>query len=232
MSNQDNIPPDKLAGYRIEFLLENYKTLREEILESISSQNKIIMSEGIAVAVGIIIGFGVAKEPSGVKAFIMIVPFIIIALTSLWTIEQSRMMRAGDFMQLLEDRINLEIGGPYTVWENWLRKKDVKRLDVHKVHHLFQYLRLDVHKVHHISQYLCILGAFFVIGISITCFLFRNPTFFNVSPNIVRYLAIFYFIMFAVLTLLLLVVVTHRGSVTDKERFREWLDGYWEGVGG
>ena len=218
MSNQDNIPPDKLAGYRIEFLLENYKTLREEILESISSQNKIIMSEGIAVAVGIIIGFGVAKEPSGVKAFIMIVPFIIIALTSLWTIEQSRMMRAGDFMQLLEDGINLEIGGPYTVWENWLRREGVKPLDVHKVHHL--------------SQYLCILGAFFVIGISVTCFLFRNPTLFNVSSNIVQSLALFYFTMFAVLTLLLLVIVTHRGSVADKERFREWLDDYWEGVGG
>lgn len=202
---------ENLKDYRIKFLLENYKSLREEILESIRLQSRIIMSEGIAVAVGIIIGFGLTE--SMFSAIIIAVPLIIIALSSLWAIEQSRMMRAGDFMQFLEDKINLEVGEPCTFWENWLRRKGVKPLDVHKVHHL--------------TQYLCTLGVFYVIGIAVIISLALYPTFFNVPLPIVRFFTIFYSIMFTFLLLILKVIITHRGAESDKDGFREWLDKYW-----
>ena len=48
---------ENLEEYRMKFLVENYKTLREEIVVSISTQSKLIMGEGIAVAAGIILGF-------------------------------------------------------------------------------------------------------------------------------------------------------------------------------
>jgi hypothetical protein len=143
---------ENLEEYRMKFLVENYKTLREEIVVSINTQSKLIMGEGIAVAAGIILGFlgfgnlSMSSDDKGLgvvsSAFIIAIPFIIFSLTSLWTVEQGRMMRAGDFMQFLENVINRELEGAYIVWENWLRREGVKRLDVHRMHHLAQYLSI------------------------------------------------------------------------------------------
>jgi len=211
-----------LEEYRIQFLLENYKTLREEILESISAQNKIIMSEGIAIAVGIILGFlgfdslTTGSESKGIggiySGFIIVIPFIIISLTSLWIVEQSRMMRAGDFTQFLEDKINLEVKGAYIVWENWLRREGVKPLDIHRIHHL--------------AQYMCIL-VFYVVGIFIVCLLFQCPDWLSIPPILCCGLAIFQSVIFALILIPIKKIITHRSVLAKKDDFKEWLDSYW-----
>lgn len=213
---------ENLEEYRMKFLVENYKTLREEIVVSISTQSKLIMGEGIAVAAGIILGFlgfgnlSMSRDDKGIgvvsSAFIIAIPFIIFSLTSLWTVEQGRMMRAGDFMQFLENMINRELEGAYIVWENWLRREGVKRLDVHRMHHLAQYLSILV---------------FYGVGVFIIYLLFQCPNWLSI-PRIQSYgLAIFLSVIFVLLLIPITKLITHQSSPAQKMEFMEWLDAYW-----
>lgn len=213
-----------LKDYRIKFLLENYRSLREEILESIRLQSRIIMGE--AIAVGIILGFGLTETTY--RVLIIAIPFIITILNSWWIVEQSRMMRAGDFMQFLEDRINLEVGEPYVVWENWLRRKTDEKNDLGCIQKIKEWVNPeDPHGIHHIAQYLCILGVFYSVGIATIFFLYLYPALLNIPPFVSYGLAIFYTIIFGYSLILIRKIILHQGSKAKKEDFYGWLGGYW-----
>jgi len=118
----------------IEVLLAFHRSLREEILESIRLQNRIITGE--AVATGLALGFHLTEQ---IEILIAALPPVTVVLTALWIVEQSRMMRAGNYMQFLEDKINTLFDKPVITWENWLRRK-VSWFSIHHIHHWAQYI--------------------------------------------------------------------------------------------
>lgn len=128
-------------------MLRMYEMLREEIMQSVKIQSKVILGESVLIAV--IFGFeisGITKRfIENVPTFrflIATIPPVIIISTAIWLVEQSRMKRAGKHLQELEQRINTELGGrssmDYLTWENDLR--DGKYLKDHKIHVWAHYL--------------------------------------------------------------------------------------------
>lgn len=216
---------------KLKFLLEAHRSLREEILEAVRLQNKIIMGE--AIAVGIILGLGLGGEEI-FKVLIGANPPIIVVLTSLWIVEQSRMMRAGNYLQFLEDKINYEMGTVCISWENWLRREE-KRLRPEerreenwlrrKVGQLFD--RLSIHKIHHYAQYIGCVSLFYGIGI-ISLYLFYEYL------EVLSYWATAFIGLHAFLLIILfpfiLKIITHRGKKEDKQKFKEWEDKYWRDI--
>jgi Cu/Ag efflux pump CusA len=226
---------ENIEKHRMEFLLENYKTLREEILEAIRLQNKIIMGE--AIAVGIILGFGLAGTTY--KVVLIAIPFVIIILNSYWAVEQSRMMRAGNFMQFLEDKINLKLGGAYVVWENWLRRETDKKNNrsfVQKIRYMIKDWRKpkDANIIHHRAQCLSILGVFYLVGVIIIFAFLYSPNRFDISifKDMARYIYIGLLFAYLVIFLLSIIpvfqVIRHRGTPAEKTEFSEWSKKYWE----
>lgn len=135
----------------IDVQLKLYDHLREEILQAISTQHRTFIAESFFVSIvfsfslmGTIFLKPIEGNPidfftiSSVLAF-LIAPAVIF-LTSLWLIEQSRMMRAGEFLERLEDEINEQLKGPFLIWENWLRREEVPFFDVHQLHHYAQHI--------------------------------------------------------------------------------------------
>ena len=224
---------ENLKDYRITFLVENYKSLREEILESIRLQNRIIMGE--AIAVGFILGLGLTDATY--RIVIIAIPFIIIVLNSYWAVEQSRMMRAGNFMRFLEDIINRELKGAYIEWENWLRSgTDLKnnRCLIQKIiPKIIDWVRpRDPHKIHHRAQVICILGVFYSVGfiiiLAILCSqnqlgisLFADMIWRTRITLLGTYLGVFLLCMIPVFQ-----IIWHRGSPAEKDDFYIWLDKY------
>ena len=227
---------ENLKDYRIAFLVENYKSLREEIFESIRLQSRIIMGE--AIAVGFILGLGLTEDPY--RIVIIAIPFIIIILNSYWAVEQSRMMRAGNFMQFLEDIINRELEGAYIVWENWLRretdKKNNRSLLQKIIYKIEDWIKpKDPHIIHHRAQCLCILGVFYSVGVIIIIAILcsQNQLGISIFKDMAcrtriyllgAYLGIFLLCMVPVFQ-----IIWHRGSPVEKKKFEEWLkEDYWK----
>jgi hypothetical protein len=135
----------------LEIQIKLYDHLRMEILQAIQTQHRTFIAESFFVSmvfsfslIGTIFVKSSENAPLSYINIISIMLLFIIApgiifFTSLWLIEQSRMMRAGDFLELLENDINSKLDGPYLIWENWLRRDTVKFLDIHRLHHYAQY---------------------------------------------------------------------------------------------
>jgi amino acid transporter len=152
----------------IDVQLRLYAQLREEVLQAINTQHRTFIAESFFVSIVFsfsLIGTIFLKPQdtllninilSAILSF-LVAP-IIIFLTSLWLIEQSRMMRAGEFLEWLEDEINVQLNGPYLIWENWLRRDGVSPFDVHRLHHYAQ----------HIIILMFLLLGFISIGIILT----------------------------------------------------------------
>lgn len=121
----------------LEILLKSYDYLRQEIFNSIGWQNRIFIAA--ATIISVLLGLGLTEKEM-LRLSVIIIPPAVIAFTAFWLVEQSRMMRAGDYLQLLEDEINTKIGGAYILWENWLRRGGISWRDIHKIHHISQYL--------------------------------------------------------------------------------------------
>lgn len=200
---------ENIDEYRLKFLLENYKILREEILESIVLQNRIIM--GVGTAIGVILGFGLTKDVY--SALIMSIPFIVSVLTSWWLVEQSRMMRAGDFLQHLEDLINFEVGGTYVTWENWLRTgSNGSSTDIH-----------------HFAQYICVIGIFYGISIiSFSLFFIYDPLVTNISISVRLIFTIFPATILGILIVPIIKIIRHKSA--SKEDFKRWLCCYGDEI--
>lgn len=225
---------ENIEKHRMDFLLENYKTLREEILESIRLQNRIIMGE--AIAVGIILGFGLTE--TAYKVLIIAIPFVIIILNSYWAVEQSRMMRAGNFMQFLEDKINLKLEGAYIVWENWLRRETDKKNNRSFVQKIIDKMidwakPKDPHIIHHRAQGLCILGIFNLLGVIIIVatlyyvYQYGESLFTYIDNDGVIVFLGAYLVIFILTAIPVVQIILHRGSLAEKKDFKDWSEKYW-----
>lgn len=186
--------------HELEIMLKSYDYLRAEVLNSISWQNRVLTAAAIIISLLLGLGLTIAET---LKLSVIIIPPAVIALTAFWLVEQSRMMRAGDHMQLLEDDINIRAGGAYILWENWLRRGGISWR--------------DVHTIHHISQYLGVFGVFYVVsGISI----WKTITL-GLLPC---WAWVLYIAMLVFLLVLIILVVRHRPGRRDK--FEEWKNEY------
>ena len=186
----------------LEILLKSYDYLRQEIFNSIGWQNRIFIAA--ATIISVLLGLGLTEKEM-LKLSVIIIPPAVIAFTAFWLVEQSRMMRAGDYLQLLEDEINTKIGGAYILWENWLRRGGISWR--------------DIHKIHHISQYLGSVVVFYTMsGIS----LWKTITL-SLLPCWAWGL---YIAMLLFLLVLICLVIPHKPRERDK--FEEWKSKYWK----
>lgn len=183
----------------LKIMLKSHEYLRQEILNSIGWQNRFVIAE--VTVISALLGLGLTEQP--LKFLLTAIPPAVIALTAFWLIEQSRMMRAGDYLQLLEDEINIKAEGAYILWENWLRLG----------------MAGGVHTIHHISQYLGVFGVFYVVsGISI----WKTITL-GLLPC---WAWVLYIAMLVILLVPICLVIPHRA--TERKEFKCWRQVYWE----
>lgn len=122
---------------KVQLMLKQCEWLRKEIVDSINWQNRSLIS-GIAI-VPSLFAIGIALKDW--QVLLIVLPPLVIIFIASWLVEQSRMMRAGDFLQMVEDEINVYMGGgSYLWWENWLRRNWIGHIHIHRIHHLAQYM--------------------------------------------------------------------------------------------
>lgn len=202
---------------RIEAMLRLYDHLRNEVLVSIRFQNRVILGE--AVVVGLIYGIRLtsgdpdegAVATSLVELAAIILPPVIIVSTALWTVEQTRMMRIGNFLELLENRINEELESPCITWENWLRSGNVSHVGT----------------IHHTAKTTGYVGFFLLLGLlglllyvnefmiaGESFYLFPSPSEIQWSPRESAVFAV-YVVFFVVILLMTLPIITYRESLVS-----------------
>lgn len=89
------MPSTNPDDYTIDILKEEYSALRTEIVQSISKQHQITLSGYGLTAV--LVGYVLQANNQPWEMFVVI-PFILIAMTSLWTVECNRMVRASYYI--------------------------------------------------------------------------------------------------------------------------------------
>lgn len=188
---------------RIETLELEYETLRSEITESIRNQVRILGYGGTAIS--ILLGLGVIRRS---MLLLVSLPFLAFFFFVLWNVEQTRMMRAGDYIALLEDRVAETYEEPTLSWENWLRYRS-------------EHPERDIYQLHYVAQY-AILGLFAtLILMGIVNLWVWNPG--AVEFPIAVALSVLYAIFFAVSTYLGIKTVRHE-DIRDSLQF--FLDSY------
>lgn len=119
-----------------------YEKLREEIQESIRNQVRVLGYGGTALSV--LLGVGLLEESVVV---LVVLPLLAFFFFVLWNVEQTRMMRAGDYLSFVEDEVNRSLanGEPALLWEEWLRwRNDHDGRDIYDYHYYAQMLVLSV----------------------------------------------------------------------------------------
>lgn len=80
---------------RFDLLKQEYGALRSEIIQSISYQHQILL--GGYGATGVYLGYLVGK-PAEYLPVLIVVPFILLGMASLWIVECNRMVRASYYI--------------------------------------------------------------------------------------------------------------------------------------
>ena len=186
----------------LEIMLKGYDYLRQEVLNSLNWQNRFLIAG--ATIISVLFGLGLTIEET-LKLSTIIIPPAVTALIAFWLVEQSRMMRAGDYLQLLEDEINIKASEACILWENWLRRGGISWR--------------DVHKIHHISQHLGVVFVFYVVN-SISLW---KTIVLDLLPMWVWGL---YIAMLIFLLVLIILVIPHRRE--KRSEFEEWKKEYWK----
>lgn len=111
-----------------ELELEQYRSLRAEILRGLEDGNQV-MSFGIA-AIGIVISAAFTLKDSLLGFFMLalLVPSLSSLILSLWFGAQERVARASYFVTGIETRIKTAINGPdFPTWDSWLRSSNRRK---------------------------------------------------------------------------------------------------------
>jgi hypothetical protein len=125
-----------------EALRQEYQSLRSEIELAIRNQVRILGYGGAVL--GAFAGIGIVRPTFLIIAAL---PFISFFFAVLWSIEQTRMMRAGDYISNIERRVNDEyFEERVMLWESWLRYRGEEQPepDIYQVHYWSQYLIIAV----------------------------------------------------------------------------------------
>lgn len=184
--------------------LQLYKYLRDEVMESIKMQHRTFLAVGLLITTG----FSLAMQAQLKYLILSIVPIIII-LISLWLIEQSRLIRVGEYLCILEDKINKSINEPCITWETWIRREGVSTWGVNKILNIAQLL---------------ILSTFVVIGYFSTYLIWITPLE-GFEPNLQHTIAIVYLILLITVMFLIIRISFHRRQKIfekDIEDLFEW----------
>jgi hypothetical protein len=105
--------------------LEQYRSLRNEILRGTEDGNQVI-SYGLA-AVGIVVTAAVTQGDKrlGFLLFAVLVPGLSSLVLSLWFGTLERIARASFFITGIESRLKMAAAAPtLPMWDSWLRAKD------------------------------------------------------------------------------------------------------------
>ncbi len=193
----------------IEIMLEEYKTLREEILQCLKTQYNICVAEAttiFAAAIGIaaLVNYNIGKE---IYTVFLGIPLIFVIFTSLWITEQSRMMRAGNYIQMLEHEINNKRGNVCLFWENSLRLTTKPRFS----------------QEHYRSQMIGVIGSYLLVSIFSTWVIWE----YKIINEFISNLAVIIYIVFVVYIVILInKIINHRPS--NREEFlkekREYIN--------
>jgi hypothetical protein len=141
------------ADLRWDALRLEYEHLRSEIEQSIRNQVRVLGYGGATLS--LLIGIGIGNQEF---AIVIALPFLAFFFFMLWSIEQTRMMRAGDYISGLEDRAREEIlDGDGLGWEGWLGYRSKRE-------------SFDIYDLHYYSQY-GVLGGFVVVLVVAALFL-------------------------------------------------------------
>lgn len=128
MADQNEIDKEfKLKWFDI--VMEEYNSLRDESSNSLQHQQSII-NYGLT-AIGVLIAFGAnlwSKDHIVESIFVFFIPFLCNLIILIWNGEVRRMSRAGQYIKLIEDKINRQISKEANItelaleWETYLRK--------------------------------------------------------------------------------------------------------------
>lgn len=109
-------------------ILEEYKTLRTESLDSIKGQQSTVRTGTATLGVLIAIGFNTWDNSLlSDLVFLTFIPFVSYLVLVIWIGEVARMMRVGYYISKIETKVNsITDEVDLLSWENWLRTKDAK----------------------------------------------------------------------------------------------------------
>lgn len=112
--------------------LEQFRSLRAEILRSMEDGNQV-MAFGLT-AMGLVLAAGVEArgEVLGFGVFAVALPLMGIIILSMWFAAQERVARASYFITGVEERLSLSVKGePGLTWDRWLRRQSGSRKTNH-----------------------------------------------------------------------------------------------------
>ena len=116
---------------------ELFVALRAEICQSISKQHQIALGGyGLSAAIfGYIVSMSCPRWES-----LVVIPFVLLSMTSLWTVECNRMVRAGYFIgyflwPALKDATHVTSN---TNWETWIRSDNQHAKNFRRIQHHLQ----------------------------------------------------------------------------------------------
>jgi hypothetical protein len=165
---------DKIAA-----MLKLHDALRSEIETSIRLQHTTF---GVAAAL-LSLGVGLGLGTETFQVLLLAVPPLAVFVVLLWIIEMARMMRCGNYLQFVEDKLNREFGSAVMTWENWLRRDLHRERQQHRPDEgllcrvlvgAYQFLRSitvpDPHALHRYSQRLFVVGLL-LVAVSVSLYL-------------------------------------------------------------
>ncbi|MFA5032459.1 MAG: hypothetical protein WC614_05505 [bacterium] len=109
----------------ISVVIEEYKTVREESLTSMQTQQSVLHYGTTTLGIMVVAGFNVwDKAWLPELIFLVFVPLVSYLVLITWTGEVARMMRAGRFLAKLEGKVNhfFKEKSNALMWESWLRE--------------------------------------------------------------------------------------------------------------
>ncbi|MCA1710122.1 MAG: hypothetical protein LC789_00175 [Actinobacteria bacterium] len=128
--------PPSVALEAVQLLMEEYRTLRDEILASISAQQAALTFGGAAIAILAATGTSLRKDDIGssIPIFLVLIPFVCYFALNTWLAEVIRMLRAGSWLRRIERRVNRHVSleghdCPLLFWENWAHTADQENVE-------------------------------------------------------------------------------------------------------
>jgi hypothetical protein len=110
---------DEETKLKWDFILEEYKSLREEELNKMDKQYTIV-SLGVG-SIGVLLALAFEK---GISSLFLILPLIIISSMSLFDAERGAIRNVGKYVYFLEENIIGEEGFIAIMgWERWLEER-------------------------------------------------------------------------------------------------------------
>lgn len=110
----------------ISVVMEEYKTLRAESLTAIQMQQSVLRFGAAILGIVLATGINVWDKPLLTSfIFLFLTPAISYLLIIVWMGEVERMVRAGKFLVLIEEKVNTVFGRTQKAleWESWLHTK-------------------------------------------------------------------------------------------------------------